>query len=137
MWRPPRLIAAGWVRRAGPRVWFRVVVLFGLPWRHPFLRTGEEGVRLIKHFNTCEYDEMKARWGATRTAGSTLPIWVPTRKADAHGAYRVADCLRGGDLSVLRVVRQCRGMAWPAPQHRDHGGRNHLGRLRHSAAGVR
>jgi hypothetical protein len=29
-----------------------------LPWLHPFLRTGEEWVRVIKHFNTCEYDEM-------------------------------------------------------------------------------
>jgi hypothetical protein len=28
-----------------------------LPWRHPFLPTGEEELRLNKHFNTCEYDE--------------------------------------------------------------------------------
>jgi len=62
MWRRPRLVGGGWVRSAGPRVWFRVVVLFGLPWRHPFLRTGEDGIRLFKHFNTCEYDEMSARW---------------------------------------------------------------------------
>src|ERR1700678_21202 len=110
MWRRPRLIAAGWVRRARPRVWFRVVVLFGSPWRHPFLRTGDEGVRLIKHFNTCEYDEIWAGWALEQLV-PTLPIWVPTRKADAHDAYRVADCLRGGDLSVVRVVRQCRGMA--------------------------
>jgi hypothetical protein len=31
-----------------------------LPWRHPFLRAGEDGIRPFKHFNTCEHDEMTA-----------------------------------------------------------------------------
>ena len=63
MWRRPRLVAAGWVRRAGPRLWFRVAVLFGLPWWHPFLRTGADGIRLFKHFNTCEHDEISGKMG--------------------------------------------------------------------------
>jgi hypothetical protein len=40
-----------------------VAVLFGLPWRHPFLRTGEDAIRLLEHFDTCEHDEMSAKWG--------------------------------------------------------------------------
>src|SRR5271156_6408883 len=63
MWRRPRLVGGGWVRRAESRSRLRVTVLFGWPWRHPFLRTGEEGIRIFNHFNTCEYDEMTAKWG--------------------------------------------------------------------------
>ena len=63
MWRRPRLVAVGWVRRAEPRSRLRVAVLFRLPWRHPFLRTGEDAIRFLKHFDTCEYDEMWAKWG--------------------------------------------------------------------------
>src|SRR5258708_12175353 len=63
MWRRPRLVAAAWVRRAGARSRLRVAVLFGLPWRHPFLRTRDDAIRLLKHFDTCEYDEMWAKWG--------------------------------------------------------------------------
>ena len=62
MWRRPRLVGGGWVRRAESRLWFRVAVRFASPWRHPFLRTGEDGIRLFKHFNTCEYDETSERW---------------------------------------------------------------------------
>src|ERR1700733_5196874 len=51
-------------RRARSRGWFRAAVLFGLPWRHPFLCTGEGGVRLVKHFNTCEYDKVWGRIGS-------------------------------------------------------------------------
>src|ERR1700729_491691 len=61
MWRRPRLIGGGWVPRAESRWWFRGAVRFGSPWRHPFLRTGEDGIRLFKHFDTCEYDEMSAK----------------------------------------------------------------------------
>jgi hypothetical protein len=28
-------------------LWFRVAVRFGSPWRHPFLRTGKDGIRLF------------------------------------------------------------------------------------------
>src|ERR1700761_6144051 len=61
MWRRPRLVAAGWALRAEPRSRLRVPVLLALPWRHPFLRTGEDGIRPFKHFHTCEYDEMSAK----------------------------------------------------------------------------
>src|SRR3984885_3114202 len=61
MWRRPRLVGGGWVRRAESRWWFRVAVRFGSPWRHPFLRTGEDRIRLFKHFNTCEYYETSGK----------------------------------------------------------------------------
>jgi hypothetical protein len=47
MWRRPRLVGGGWVQRAESRWWFRVAVRFGSPWRHPFLRTAEYGIRLF------------------------------------------------------------------------------------------
>jgi hypothetical protein len=47
MWRRPKLVGGGLVRRAESRWWFRVAVRFGSPWRHPFLRTGDYGIRLF------------------------------------------------------------------------------------------
>ena len=61
MWLRPRLVGAGWVQRAEARSRLRMAVLFALPWRHPFLRTGEDGIRPFKHFDTCEYDETSAK----------------------------------------------------------------------------
>jgi len=77
MWRLPRPVAAGSVRRERPRLRFRTAVLFHLPWRHPFLRAGDVGIRSIKHFNTCECDEMSAvSGGPTGSYAARICVWV-------------------------------------------------------------
>ena len=47
---------------------------FWLAMTASILTYGEDGIRLFKHFNTCENDEIQAKWGGRRRTRRT-----PTR----------------------------------------------------------